>query len=119
MPRLHRLTSPADFRRVIRSGRKAVRPGIIIHSLVLAVESNDTAPARVGVTVSKAVGGSVTRHRVARVIRHAFAEELSDVPAGSLWVVRALPLAGVAGSNPALAEDVRSAVADLAGVASK
>lgn len=106
LPRSHRLTRPDDFRRTIRAGIKAVHPSVIVYGVVAAEVQADTPP-RVGVTVSKAVGGSVVRHRVARVIRHAMAEEISGLPAGSSWVIRALPEAASAKN---VAGDVRAGV---------
>lgn len=111
LDRRHRLTSPRDFRRVIRSGRKIVRPHLVVHA-VLPVTEGTEAP-RVGVTVSKAVGGSVVRHRVARIIRHAVVAPLANAPAGSLWVIRALPPAGSLSSSRAIREDVASAMAEV------
>ncbi len=110
LPADHRLTSPDDFRRTIRSGSKQVTPTVIVHcSRVDRVESN--APARFGITVSKAVGGSVVRHRVSRRIRHAIADAMKDpsieIPPGSRWVLRALPRAAEAD----VASDVRTAIA--------
>ncbi|MFC6239710.1 ribonuclease P protein component, partial [Longivirga aurantiaca] len=46
---------------------------------------------RAGFVVSKAVGGSVVRHAVARKLRHLMAPRLGDLPVGSSVVVRALP----------------------------
>ena len=83
----------------------------MLHVLVPASAGTD-AP-RAGVTVSKAVGGSVVRHRVARIIRHALAEPLANAPAGSLWVIRALPAAGSAGSSRAIRDDLASAIAEV------
>jgi ribonuclease P protein component len=40
--------------------------------------------------ISKSVGGSVKRHRVARKVRHAVAPVISTLPTGSLLVIRAL-----------------------------
>jgi len=110
LPADHRLTSPDDFRRTIRSGSKQVTPTVIVHcSRVDRVESN--APARFGIPVSKAVGGSVVRHRVSRRIRHAIADAMKDpsieIPPGSRWVLRALPRAAEAD----VASDVRTAIA--------
>ena len=45
----------------------------------------------VGFVVSKAVGGSVVRHRVSRRLRAQVAERLDRLPVGSGTVVRALP----------------------------
>lgn len=93
LPRHHRLTRPEDFRRTIRSGVKAVTPTVIVHGVQPSSETPGE-DVRVGVTVSKAVGGSVDRHRVARQIRHAMAAQVPQLPAGSVWVIRALPGAG-------------------------
>jgi ribonuclease P protein component len=47
-------------------------------------------PARAGLIISKTIGGSVTRHRIARQVRHVLQENYSQLPEGSLVVVRAL-----------------------------
>jgi len=52
------------------------------------VTNNDSA--KCGLIISKSVGGSVKRHRVARKVRHAVAPALSSLPTGSLLVIRAL-----------------------------
>ena len=106
LPRTHRLTRPDDFRRTIRAGIKAAGPSVIVYG-VLAPRAQVENPPRVGVTVSKAVGGSVVRHRVARVIRHAMAKEISTLPAGSTWVIRALPEAA---NTDGVASDVHTGV---------
>jgi ribonuclease P protein component len=106
LPRTHRITRADDFRRTIRAGIKATGPSVIVYGVLTAGAQADNPP-RVGVTVSKAVGGSVVRHRVARVIRHAMAEEISILPAGSSWVIRALPQAA---STESVARDVHAGV---------
>jgi ribonuclease P protein component len=40
--------------------------------------------------INKSVGGSVTRHALARKVRHAISPQLSKLPNGSLLVIRAL-----------------------------
>jgi ribonuclease P protein component len=40
--------------------------------------------------INKSVGGSVTRHALARKVRHAVSPQLSKLPSGSLLVIRAL-----------------------------
>jgi ribonuclease P protein component len=47
-------------------------------------------PAQAGLIVGKSVGGSVKRHRLSRQIRHAIAPHLVNLPAGSLYVIRAI-----------------------------
>ncbi len=53
---------------------------------------------RAGFVVSKAVGGSVVRHRVARRLRHLVASRLAELPIELGLVVRALPPSAVATS---------------------
>lgn len=67
------------------------------------------AAPRLGLIVSKAVGGAVTRHRVARRLRAAFREVTVLIPAETLVVVRARPSAD--GPNSVtLAGQLRSAL---------
>jgi ribonuclease P protein component len=54
--------------------------------------------ARVGLVVSKAVGNAVIRNRVKRRLRHLLREQLGQLPAGAVLVIRALPRAGSASS---------------------
>ncbi len=53
---------------------------------------------RAGFVVSKAVGGSVVRHRVVRRLRHLMRPRLDQLPPGVGVVVRALPPAATATS---------------------
>ena len=50
-----------------------------------------STPAQAGLIISKSVGGSVVRHRVARQIRHSLRDQLELLPLGAHVVVRALP----------------------------
>lgn len=102
LPRRFRLTRPDDFRRTVRSGLKATTPSLILYGL-----PGDGDSPRVGVTVNKAVGGSVVRHHVARRIRHTMADLVVALPPGSSWVVRALPAAA---RSHDLAEDLKGAL---------
>lgn len=109
LPRSHRLTRADDFRRTIRGGLKSTQGSVIVYGLGAAGDRAGDPP-QVGVTVSKAVGGSVVRHRVARVIRHAMAVHISQLPTGSAWVIRALPAAA---SSPSVADDVAAGVESI------
>jgi len=121
LPRAHRLTKPADFRRVIRSGRVSRQSTVIVYGSVVpgglagATNHDGGQLPRIGVTVSKAVGGSVVRHSVARVIRHVIGGMVMVLPPDSLWVVRALPKAGVAMNRGQIATDVRAGVEQIVG----
>ena len=108
LPKAHRLTNSEEFRRTARSGQRSVTPTVVVHS---AFDGGDD-PARFGITVSKSVGGSVVRHRVARQIRHGILGKLLDVPPGSRWVIRALPAAGVrsAGEAASPGTDVQAGI---------
>lgn len=66
-------------------------------------------PARVGFVVSKAVGNAVLRNRVHRRLRAVLASRLTELPAGSLTVVRALP-ASASASYAELVDDVDAAL---------
>jgi ribonuclease P protein component len=80
-----RIKSSSDFARVTKIGRR-----ISSNSLIGYFESSGDQPAKLGLIVGKSVGNSVTRHRIARQIRHAVGENLNSLPNGTLLVVRAL-----------------------------
>ncbi len=109
-PRGARLSRSADFDRVFRHGRAHAS-----RELVLYVFPRETAgPTRLGLSVSRKVGGAVQRNRVKRLLREAFALEGSQLPQDTDAVVvarrEARPLAereGLAG--------IRAALADLIG----
>jgi ribonuclease P protein component len=90
----HRLRASAEFTETVRRGRRAGRPLLSVHLLLTA----DGAPARVGLVVSKGVGGCVVRHRVSRRLRHLLRDRVAGLPAGARVVVRAAPSAATATS---------------------
>jgi ribonuclease P protein component len=71
-------------------------------------------PARAGFVVSKAVGPAVVRNTVRRRLRHLVRDRVTELPAGSTLVVRALP-AAAATPYPALAADLDAALAAARG----
>ena len=113
LPAGNRLRRAPDFASAVRSGRRAGR-----NSLVLHLRAPDTAapapsaPPRVGLVVGKSVGPAVTRNRVKRRIREILRSRLTELPAGSVLVIRALPPAALAGSA-ALAADIDAGLARL------
>lgn len=106
LPKKNRLTSPLDFSRATKTGTRVTG-----HSLVgyIFLQPEIADFPRCGLVVSKSVGGSVTRHRVARAIRHGIAQKISTLPTGSLLVIRALPNA----VSASLQEETTSLIAAL------
>jgi ribonuclease P protein component len=92
LPAQHRLTRGDDLRRVSRAGRRSGTALLVVHAVVQ--DSGDLP--RIGFVVSRAVGGSVVRHRVQRRLRHLCRERLAALPAGTELVVRALAPAALA-----------------------
>lgn len=81
-----RLTSSADFRRVVAQGARTGRDKLVVHAM------KTTGPAaRAGFVVSKAVGNAVVRNSVKRRLRHLCAPRLLASPFPVDVVVRALP----------------------------
>ena len=106
LPAAHRLRSSREFSSVVRAGRRAGRPLLTVH-----LDTEGTGRT-VGLVVSKAVGGSVVRHRVSRRLRHLLAARLDLLPEGARLVVRAAPAAGTATSAD-LGADLDRAIARL------
>jgi ribonuclease P protein component len=86
-----RLRDSDDFRRTVRSGRRAGGAALVVH---LLVDEGRLGPPRVGFVVSKAVGNAVVRNRVRRRLRHLVKEYLANLPPSASLVVRALPPSG-------------------------
>jgi len=102
-----RLSRSGDFERVFRNGRSFGGRELVLH----VFPRGDDGPARVGLSVSRKVGGAVERNRVKRLLREACATEGRDLPSGTDAVVvaraEAWPLAereGVAGMQRALGD---------------
>lgn len=107
LPAAHRLRASREFSQVVRGGRRAGRPLLTVHL------DDAGLGTTAGLVVSKAVGGSVVRHRVARRLRHLLADRLPQLPAGTRLVVRAAPAAATA-TSAALGADLDRALARLA-----
>jgi ribonuclease P protein component len=98
LPATARLTRSEDFRQVTRQGRRAAGRRLVVHAVHAAEVVQTSSSPRVGFVVSKAVGNSVVRHRVARQLRHVVRDRLGTLPPGSSLIVRALPSAAGASS---------------------
>lgn len=85
-----RLSRSAEFERVYRRGRSKANRFLVLYEF--AREDNDgQEPPRLGLSVSKRVGGSVERSRAKRVLREAFALEVGRLRGGNDYVVVARP----------------------------
>ena len=89
-----RLRRSTDFAAAIRGGRRVGRGTVVVHLLIDEPASASTA--RAGFVVSKAVGNAVIRNKVRRRLRHLVRPHLTELPPGSLLVVRALPASATA-----------------------
>jgi ribonuclease P protein component len=108
-----RLSRSAEFDRVFRHGRSHAGRDLVLHVFSREGEAGgaENGSPRLGLAVSRKVGGAVERNRVKRVLREAFAREGSRLPAGSDAVVIARSGArelafreGLSGVRAALAE---------------
>jgi ribonuclease P protein component len=81
-----RLTETADFARATKSGVRISTKNFVGY----LYPTNLDQPARAGLIISKNVGGSVTRHRIARKARHTLRDMYPQLPTGGLLVIRAL-----------------------------
>ncbi|WP_083913973.1 ribonuclease P protein component [Nocardia concava] len=108
LPEPYRLHRRIDFSRTVRQGRRIGRRDLVVHVLLHDEQASGSTPdirvggPRFGLIVSKAVGPAVTRHRVARRLRHICATLTAELPAGADIVIRALPGAADAPSDELL-----------------
>jgi ribonuclease P protein component len=84
-----RLSRSAEFERVYRQGRSSANRHLVIY-----VFPNSSAERpRLGLSVSRKVGGAVQRNRVKRLLREAFARAEADLLPGQDVVLVARPAA--------------------------
>ena len=113
MPKRRRLSRSAEFERVYRQGRSKANRFMVLYAFPCVLpdagppspsstpssepsrssssgRSQDEGP-RLGLSVSRRVGGAVERARVKRCLREAFWAESDRLPAGSDYVIVARP----------------------------
>ena len=76
-----------DFSRTTKTGHRVSSTLLVLY--FLTHEKLPITP-QVGLVINKSVGGSVTRHRIARQLRHAMAGHLSATPPHTQIVIRVL-----------------------------
>ena len=104
-----RLKYRTEFLEVAGKGRKAPMPGLVLQALA----RSDSAPLRLGFTVTKKVGNAVVRNRTRRRLQEAARLLLAQTPLGGVDLV----LIGRAGTNnrtfSELQADIRRAMRKL------
>jgi ribonuclease P protein component len=107
-----RLSRSAEFERVYRQGRSTANRHLVLY----AFPNPSTETPRLGLSVSRKVGGAVERNRVKRLLREAFARHEPGLSPGQDLVVVARPPAGelaeregLAGLDASLAELIAKA----------
>jgi ribonuclease P protein component len=102
-----RLSRSAEFERVYRQGRSTANR----HFVLYAFPNPSAERPRLGLSVSRKVGGAVERNRVERLLREAFARAEPELRTGQDVVLVARPAArelaereGLEGVDAALSE---------------
>jgi ribonuclease P protein component len=103
-----RLSRSAEFDRVFRQGRSHANRVLVLYGFPRAGEGEP----RLGLSVSRRVGGAVERNKVKRLLREAFEQESSRLPAGHDVVIVARPEAREIAERDGL-EGLRAPLAEL------
>ena len=103
LPRAHKLTSSAEFRRVISKGGRAGTRTLVVHYYTRTDTVISGGP-RFGLIVSKQVGNAVARHRLSRQLRHLCMEVVGSLDRKVDIVIRALPASAGATSAELLGD---------------
>jgi len=105
--KVEHLRSPLDFRRVYDQ-KCSVRDA----ALTVFGAANDLAWSRLGLSVSRKVGGAVVRNHWRRLLREAFRLTKHDLPKGLDVIL--IPRAGTVPALEALKTSIRKLMTNLA-----
>ena len=86
-----RLSRSGDFERVYREGRSHANRFLVLYAFPRSDADDDRDQVRLGVSVSRQVGGAVERNAVKRGLREAFWSFDSRLPHGHDFVLVARP----------------------------
>lgn len=112
MPKRRRLSRSGEFDRVYRDGSSHATRYLVLYSFPRNGEEED-GEVRLGVSVSRKVGGAVDRNRVKRTLREAFWALAERLPPRHDFVIVARPEIGdliARGGADAVRESVEEAM---------
>jgi ribonuclease P protein component len=89
-----RLRKPSEFKKVLSSGRRIITPHFAFY-----VHRKDDRGKRLGISVSRRVGGAARRNRVKRLLREAFRLNKDSLPEGVDVVVIVRKAEGIRSLN--------------------
>ena len=113
-PKRRRLSRSAEFERVYRQGRSKGNRFLVLYAFPREDGADAGETPRLGLSVSRKVGGAVERARVKRCLREAFWAEAERLPSDADYVVVARPDAGELADRDGM-PGVRSSLAELVG----
>jgi ribonuclease P protein component len=107
-----RLSRSAEFDRVFRQGRSHANRVLVLYGFPRAEAAPSPAEPRLGLSVSRRVGGAVERNHVKRLLREAFEQEAPRLPEGHDVVIVARPEARLVAERDGL-EGIRASLVEL------
>jgi ribonuclease P protein component len=106
LPKSRKLLKAAQFDRVFRAKRSRSDGVLVLYAI-----ENDLGYPRLGLVVSRKVGGAVVRNRWKRCLREAFRLAQHELPPGLDLVI--LPRAGAVPELPRVERSLRTLAAGL------